>query len=124
MNDREAVERWAKRNGELHVALRKLLDAYRAVCPDDPYIWEVERVLADIPQLRQEVAGYIPKDQLQIGAKYECAARNFEVGLWNGEVFEYQRTKFGTTFPDTEQHWDDGPPHGTVKPMKKVGEQA
>lgn len=54
MNDREAVERWAKRNSELHVALRKLLDAYRAVCPDDPYIWEVERVLADIPQLKRD----------------------------------------------------------------------
>lgn len=52
-NDKD-VARWAERNGELHMACRKLLDAYRAVCPDDPFIWEVERVLADIPQERRE----------------------------------------------------------------------
>lgn len=63
---------------------------------------------------------YIPKDQLEVGVAYECDARNFTVGVWNGEGFEYMRTKWGTTFPDTEYHWDEGPPHGTVKPYRKV----
>lgn len=63
---------------------------------------------------------YIPKDQLIIGTQYTCNARNFTVGTWNGEAFDYMRTKFGDTFPDTEYHWDDGPPYGTVKPLKKL----
>ena len=63
---------------------------------------------------------YIPKEYLKIGEYYECDARNFTEGKWNGEGFVYQRTKFGTTFIDLEYHWDDGPPHGTAKPIRKV----
>lgn len=63
---------------------------------------------------------YIPKDQLEIGAEYECKARNFTVGRWNGEKFAYKRTKFMDTFTDYEYHWDDGAPFGTVKPLKRV----
>lgn len=61
---------------------------------------------------------WIPKNKLIVGAKYLCKARNFREGTWNGERFDYMRSKFGMTFPDTELHWDDGPPHGTVKPFK------
>lgn len=61
---------------------------------------------------------WIPKEELIDGQVYMCDARNFTLGVWNGDVFEYLRYKFGTTFPDTECHWDDGPPHGTVKPYK------
>jgi hypothetical protein len=65
---------------------------------------------------------YIPKDQLIAGRRYHCDARNFTVGYWNGEEFEYTRHKFGDVFTDTEQHWDDGAPHGTVKPLRIVDE--
>lgn len=61
---------------------------------------------------------WIPKEEMVDGQVYMCKARNFTLGIWNGEIFEYLRYKFGTTFPDTEYHWDDGPPHGTVKPFK------
>ena len=47
------VALWATRNGELHVLCRRLMDKYRAVCPDDPDIWEMERQLCDIPQERR-----------------------------------------------------------------------
>ena len=67
---------------------------------------------------------YLPKDQLKVGALYRCIARNFEVGRWNGTEFEYTRYKFGMTFPDTEQHWDDGAPHGTVKPLHEVEQES
>lgn len=63
---------------------------------------------------------WIPKDQMEVGAEYECKARNFKVGKWDGRAFGYMRTKFGQTFPDIEYHWDDGPPYGTVKPLKKM----
>ncbi len=60
---------------------------------------------------------YIPKDNLVIDVVYVCKARNFTTGTWNGKTFSYVRTKFGEEFIDEEDHWDDGPPHGTVKPI-------
>jgi hypothetical protein len=61
---------------------------------------------------------YLKKEDLIIGESYECDARNFSVGEWNGKVFIYIRTKFGSSFESQENHWDDGPPYGTVKPLK------
>ena len=60
---------------------------------------------------------YIPKDELVFGETYYCEARNFQYGMWDGEKFVYHRTKFGSVFVDSEYHWDDGAPHGTVKPL-------
>lgn len=61
---------------------------------------------------------YIPIQDLIVGAIYEVRARNFSVARWNGRDFEGHRFKFGSTFLSTEHHWDDGPPYGTVKPIK------
>ena len=58
----------------------------------------------------------IPKDKLVTGAYYLCEARNFTIGRWNGKQFEYIRKKFSQVYVDREDHWDDGAPHGTVKP--------
>lgn len=69
-----------------------------------------------------EEIDYIPKDKLIKGRKYKCDARNFSEGIWNGKEFEYMRYKFGDRFPDTEYHWDDGPPYGTVKPLSLIKE--
>lgn len=65
---------------------------------------------------------YIKKEDLIENEIYRCYARNFEYGIWNGEGFEYIRHKFGTKwfFYDTEFHWDDGPPYGTVKPLEHI----
>ena len=63
---------------------------------------------------------YLKKEELEKGATYVCDARNFVEGTWDGEAFVYTRFKFGDEFLDTEQHWDDGAPHGTVKPFEKI----
>jgi hypothetical protein len=63
---------------------------------------------------------YKPKHELVVGKAYRVHARNFSIATWNGEAFVGTRTKFGMTFEDTEFHWDDGPPHGTVKPYEEV----
>ena len=63
---------------------------------------------------------YIKKEDLVIDTHYKCDARNFEVGLWDGRGFIYKRTKFGVKYLDIEFHYDDGPPHGTVKPLEVV----
>ncbi|MCK5019386.1 MAG: hypothetical protein KAS32_20175 [Candidatus Peribacteraceae bacterium] len=64
---------------------------------------------------------WIPKNSCIIGSIYLCRARNFTIGVWNGSRFDYARYKFKDIFPDTELHWDEGPPHGTVKPLKHIG---
>ena len=66
---------------------------------------------------------YIIKKNLRVGVDYYCLARNFTIGRWNGEDFDYERQKFGKRFPDTEKHWDEGAPYGTVKPLAKLNEQ-
>lgn len=64
---------------------------------------------------------YITKDELVPGEAYEVDARSFKVAIWDGEQFHGLRRKFSLTFMDTEFHWDNGPPHGTVKPIRKLG---
>ena len=66
---------------------------------------------------------YIPKAELKVGARYRCDARNFEVGRWNGEAFEYERHKFGTVFQDVEYHYEDGAPYGTAMPLEEVTDE-
>ena len=63
---------------------------------------------------------WIKKEDMKVGALYECKARNFTIGKWDGDKFEYERTKFGMTFIDHEYHYDDGAPYGTVKPLKEI----
>ncbi len=62
---------------------------------------------------------WIPKSEMVIGKKYLCKARNFTIGTWNGEAFDYMRKKWDYVFPDKEFHWDDGAPFGTVKPFEE-----
>jgi len=61
---------------------------------------------------------YLKIEELEIGKTYICNARNFTKGKWTGEVFEYERYKFGSIFTDHEYHYDEGSPYGTVKPIE------
>lgn len=61
---------------------------------------------------------YIPIDKLIQGSAYAVDARNFDIAIWGGGVFHGLRHKFSLTFMDTEEHYDRGAPHGTVKPYK------
>lgn len=68
---------------------------------------------------------HIPLDQCQHGKLYHIKARNFRLGIYNEPKREFIgiRTKFGSRYLFGEYHWDQGPPHGTVKPIAKL-EQA
>lgn len=46
-----------------------------------------------------------------------------DIGTWGGTKFHYFRVKFGQIFPDTEYHYDDGYPYGTVKPIKEMNQE-
>ena len=72
--------------------------------------------------MNRNTEDYIKKDNLKVGQRYNVIARNFRTAVWTGYSFVGQRTKFNMTFDDEEFHWDDGPPHGTVKPIEETGE--
>lgn len=56
------------------------------------------------------------------GRLYKFNARNFFVGVYDGDQgFIGIRTKFGGRFLDTEYHWDQGPPYGTVREVEDTG---
>ena len=65
---------------------------------------------------------WIPKDDLEVGEWYLCKARCNSFALWNGEKFDVPSCSFGTHYIEHEKHWDDGAPHGTVKPFKLIEE--
>ena len=73
----------------------------------------------------------IPIYKCKDGFVYRLDARNLKYGIWlKGKgvwvkaegVFRGLRRKFGETFLDTEYHWDEGPPHGTAKPIEEIEE--
>jgi hypothetical protein len=67
---------------------------------------------------------YIPLDACVDHGVYRVNARNLAVGVFRAETrgFIGIREKFGEQYLFTEYHWDSGAPHGTVKPLEKIGD--
>lgn len=57
--------------------------------------------------------GAIPKDKLIVGKTYIGSCRNADEAVWLGDCFEYQRTKFGCTYPEKIKHFMDDDYTGT-----------
>lgn len=68
--------------------------------------------------------GAIPKSELVIGHTYIGSCRNSNEAKWNGEDFEYTRYKFGTSFIDHINHFEDDDGYDLFVPLKDadVGE--
>ncbi len=54
-----------------------------------------------------EILGAIPKKDLVVGRKYKGKCRNSGTAIWKGDVFEYDRTKFGSTYKEEINHYED-----------------
>lgn len=63
--------------------------------------------------------GAIPKDKLEVGATYIGTCRNASKGVWNGEVFEIERYKFGDILNDTVDHFQDDKGYDVFVPLRK-----
>ena len=66
--------------------------------------------------------GAIPKDKLEIDAKYLGNCRNTQEAVWDGQKFIYKRYKFGAYFNDTIPHFEDDDGYGNdlFVPIKKI----
>jgi hypothetical protein len=66
---------------------------------------------------------YIKLEDCIIGHLYKVQARNINLAVYNGEGgFIGIRTKFGSSYLDTEMHWDTGAPFGTAHPLEDLGQ--
>lgn len=51
--------------------------------------------------------GAIPKSKLIVGKTYKGYCRNASEAIWLGDKFEYDRYKFGMTYKETINHFED-----------------
>lgn len=62
----------------------------------------------------------VPLEELEVGSAYELHARNISIGVWDGREFHGIRYKFGSSFMDSEIHWDLDDHHGTAVAIRKL----
>ena len=62
--------------------------------------------------------GGIPKDKLIVGKTYIGDCRNATEAVWDGEKFTYMRTKFGSTYPETINHFQDDDGYDLFVPLR------
>ena len=62
--------------------------------------------------------GGIPKDKLIVGKTSIGDCRNAREAVWDGEKFTYMRTKFGSTYPETINHFQDDDGYDLFVPLK------
>ena len=62
--------------------------------------------------------GGIPKDKLIIGKTYIGDCRNAIEAIWDGKVFKYMRTKFGLTYEEEINHFEDDDGYDVFVPIK------
>lgn len=95
-----------------------------------PFNGDVNRI-PDIPITDQETykniiipnlirCGAIPKNKLEIGKTYIGDCRNATKAEWTGKEFKYMRTKFGFTYPETINHFEDDDGYDLFVPIQKI----
>jgi len=62
--------------------------------------------------------GGIPKEELIVGETYIGDCRNASEAVWNGERFTYMRTKFGYTYPEDINHFQDDDGYDLFVPIR------
>ena len=62
--------------------------------------------------------GAIPLHKLEVGKTYIGECRNASEAVWQGDKFEYMRTKFGSTFPETINHFQNDDGYDVFVPIK------
>jgi hypothetical protein len=85
--------------------------------PDIPRCEETFYKEVVVPNLIR--CGAIPKKDLEVGAWYIGDTRNTDRARWTGTEFEYVRCKWGSTFMDTVNHFEDDNGYALFVPIKK-----
>lgn len=62
--------------------------------------------------------GAIPLHELKVGKTYIGTCRNASEAVWLGDKFEYIRYKWGETFPEKINHFEDDDGYDVFVPIK------
>lgn len=84
--------------------------------PDIP-VWTAER-LRNIVYPALERCGAIPKRNLIVGETYYGHCRNASKAVWDGKKFTYERHKFGDTFDEDINHYEDDNGYDVFVPIR------
>ena len=87
--------------------------------------------IPDIPIVEKEIyndyivpnlirCGAIPKEKLAVGKCYEGSCRNASKAVWDGDKFTYGRTKFGYTYDEDINHFQDDDGFDLFVPLKEI----
>lgn len=87
--------------------------------------------IPDIPIVEKEIynnyivpnlirCGAIPKEKLVVGKCYEGSCRNASNAVWDGDKFTYGRTKFGYTYDEDINHFQDDDGFDLFVPLKEI----
>ena len=66
--------------------------------------------------------GAITKNKLVVGKRYYGSCRNASVAVWLGDVFEYQRYKFGHAFTEKINHFEDDNGYDLFVPIRELAD--
>ena len=86
--------------------------------PSIPKVSEEEYNTIVIPNLIKW--GAIPKSQLIVGKTYKGYCRNASEAIWLGDKFEYDRYKFGITYKETINHFEDDNGYDLFVPYEEL----
>ena len=84
--------------------------------PDIPIVSKEDYDNIIVPNIIR--CGGIPKENLVPGETYIGSCRNATEAIWDGERFTYQRTKFGSTYPEKINHFQDDDGYDVFVPIR------
>lgn len=64
--------------------------------------------------------GAIPKDKLVTGKTYFGSCRNADTAIWLGDKFEYTRHKFGISYKEKINHFEDDGYNDLFVPIREI----
>ena len=62
----------------------------------------------------------IPKSELRNGITYQGNCRNADEAIWDVDAFIYMRYKFGSTYPETINHYEDDDGYDVFVPIEII----
>ena len=86
--------------------------------PDLPKLPEDEYKEIVIPNLIR--CGAIPKKDLILDKEYLGACRNSSKAIWKGDHFEYLRYKWGSSYIDSINHFEDDDGYDLFVPIREL----
>ena len=67
--------------------------------------------------------GAIPKDKLVKGKTYFGSCRNADIAVWLGDKFEYIRHKWGDSYPEKINHFEDDNGYDLFVPIREIKDE-